>query len=86
MSLWFTILTVFLLLTIGLGMWRIIRGPAAADRILTAMLFGTTGVGVLLLLHALTEKSSYLDIALVFSLLGAMTAVTFVRLSEKPKR
>ena len=48
-TLYFT-LAPFLLLTLGAGIWRAIRGPTAADRMLAVQVFGTTAVAVLLLL------------------------------------
>jgi len=41
-------LALFLLLNLVAGMWRVLRGPTAADRMLAAQLFGTTSVAVLL--------------------------------------
>jgi multicomponent Na+:H+ antiporter subunit F len=35
-------LALFLMLNLGAGMWRVLRGPTAADRMLVAQLFGTT--------------------------------------------
>ncbi len=72
-------LAFFLLLTLGAGMWRIIAGPTAADRMLTAQLFGTTAVALLLLLAEANRTSALRDVALVFALLAAVTAVAFVR-------
>ena len=72
-------LAFFLLLTLGAGMWRIIDGPTAADRMLTAQLFGTTAVALLLLLAEANRTSALRDVALVFALLAAVTAVAFVR-------
>ena len=60
-------------------MWRVLRGPTDADRMLTAQLFGTTAVAILLLLAQATESAALRDVALVFALLAAVTAVTFVR-------
>ena len=72
-------LAVFLLLNLGAGMWRVLRGPTAADRMLAAQLFGTTAVAVLVLLALAMENTALLDVALLFSLLAAVTAVAFVR-------
>jgi multicomponent Na+:H+ antiporter subunit F len=72
-------LALFLLLNLGMGMWRILRGPTAADRMLAAQLFGTTAVAVLLLLAQATGNTALRDAALVFALLAAVTAVAFVR-------
>jgi multicomponent Na+:H+ antiporter subunit F len=72
-------LALFLLLNLVAGMWRVLRGPTAADRMLAAQLFGTTSVAVLLVLAQATEQAALRDVALVFALLAAVTAVAFVR-------
>ncbi len=46
---------------------------------LAAQLFGTTGVAVLLLLGKALAAPSYWDVALVFAVLAAVTAIAFVR-------
>ncbi|WP_035384953.1 monovalent cation/H+ antiporter complex subunit F [Ferrimonas futtsuensis] len=73
------LLALFLLLNLVAGMWRVLRGPTAADRMLSAQLFGTTSVATLLLLAQATGQSALRDVALVFALLAAVTAVAFVR-------
>lgn len=72
-------LVLFLLLNLAAGIWRVLRGPTAPDRMLTAQLFGTTAVAVLLLLGQAYEHAALRDVALVFALLAAVTAVAFVR-------
>lgn len=82
-------LAVFLLLNLGAGMWRVLRGPTAADRMLAAQLFGTTAVAMLLLLAQAYDNAALRDVALVFALLAAVTAVAFVRRAwpdEAPER
>ncbi len=75
-------LAVFLLFNLLAALIRAARGPTAADRMLAALLFGTTGVGVLLLLaHAGNGVSMPLvDTALVLALLAAIAGVAFARL------
>lgn len=72
-------LSLFLLLTLVAGIWRGLRGPTAADRILVIQLFGTTAVAILLLLAEALSNQTLRDVALVFALLAAVTAVAFVR-------
>jgi multicomponent Na+:H+ antiporter subunit F len=72
-------LALFLLLNLAAGMWRVLQGPTAADRMLAAQLFGTTAVAMLMLLGASRASPALYDIALVFALLAAVTAVAFVR-------
>lgn len=72
-------LALFLLLNIAAGMWRILRGPSATDRMLAGQLFGTTAVAILLLLAQANGNAALRDVALVFALLAAVAAVAFVR-------
>ncbi|PHS24850.1 MAG: pH regulation protein F [Methylophaga sp.] len=79
MSTLYIAIALFLLLTLVVGLWRILRGPTAADRMLAAQLFGTTAVSCLLLLAQALEQPPLRDVALVFALLAVVTAVAFVR-------
>ncbi|MBA2442106.1 MAG: multiple resistance and pH regulation protein F [Rubrobacter sp.] len=75
----------FLLLNIMVGLIRILRGPTPPDRMLTAQLFGTTGVAILLLLASALSLPALTDVALVLALLGAVATVAFVlRAWHKP--
>ena len=69
----------FLLLNLAAGLWRVMRGPTAADRMLAAQLFGTTAVAVLLRLAEGMGQPALRDVALVFGLLAAVAAVAFVQ-------
>lgn len=79
METFYLVLVLFLLLNLAAGMWRVLLGPTAADRMMAAQLFGTTAVAVLLLLGQVEGRSALHDVALVFALLAAVTAVAFVR-------
>lgn len=72
-------LGLLLLLTLSAGIWRAIRGPTAADRMLAVQVFGTTAVAALLLLAQGSSTAALRDVALAFALLAAVTAVAFVR-------
>ena len=69
---------IFLLVNILAGTVRTILGPAPPDRMITAQLFGTLGVAILLVLAELLNRPSLRDVALVFALLGAVAVVAFV--------
>lgn len=72
------LLTLFgLMLSLALGLVRILRGPRVADRMLAAQLIATTGVGLLLLLHPLLGVPALLDVALVLALLAAVSVAAF---------
>jgi len=82
MATFYFALALFLLLNLFAGMWRVLRGPTAADRMLAAQLFGTTAVAVLLLLAQVFGNAALIDVALVFALLAAVTAVAFVQRTQ----
>jgi len=69
----------FLVLTIALGLVRVVRGPTPADRMAAAQLFGTAGLAVILLLGAAMDEPAAADIAVVFALFAALATVAFVR-------
>ncbi len=69
----------FLLLTVCLGLIRVGRGPSPADRMLSAQLFGTSGVAIFLLLAELRNDPALRHIALVYALLAAVAVITFTR-------
>lgn len=70
-------LALFLLANLAVALIRAARGPTAADRMLVSLLFGSTGVGVLLLLAFASDDSVLLDVALVLALLAAVSGVAF---------
>ncbi len=69
---------VLLMLSLLLGLVRVLRGPSAADRLMAAQLIGTTGVGLLLLLAPVLGMPALADVALVLALLAvvAVAALT----------
>lgn len=75
----FLFAALFLILLLVLGILRVLRGPTNADRLMATQLFGTQAVAILLLLGGANMAESFVDVALVFSLLAAVTTVAFVR-------
>ena len=69
---------VILLLTIVLGLGHVFRQPGRAESLLAALLFGSTGVALVLVLGKGLGLDRALDIALVFALLAAVLGVAFV--------
>ncbi|MGY6517418.1 MAG: monovalent cation/H+ antiporter complex subunit F [Lysobacteraceae bacterium] len=73
-------MVLFLLLNLVAGLWRVWRGPSAADRMSAALLFGSTTVAVLVLLAELGGNPALRDVALLLAMLAAILAVAFVGL------
>ncbi len=67
-----------LLLLLLLGLLRIWRGPAPADRMQASQLFVTTGVALLLVLAESQAEPALRDVALVLALLAVLSTVAFV--------
>lgn len=67
------------LITVALGMVRILRGPGAADRVVAAQLLGTGGVAALLLSGIARGRPASLDLALTLAVLAAFASIAFVK-------
>jgi multicomponent Na+:H+ antiporter subunit F len=70
-------LAIILIATLLAGLTRVAQGPTVTDRMLAALLMGTTAVCVLLLVAYGLNRPALVDVALVFALLAAVTAVAF---------
>lgn len=64
---------------VAVGLFRILLGPAEADRMMAAQLFGTGGVAMLLLVAVAAEMPSVVDVGVMLALLAAFASVAFVR-------
>lgn len=78
-------LAFFLLLNVITGLVRIVRGPARADRMMAAQLFGTAGVAILLVLAEALDAPNLRNVALVFALLAVLATVAFTRSQDEEK-
>jgi multisubunit Na+/H+ antiporter MnhF subunit len=74
LSLAFGLLTVSILL----GLVRLARGPTVIDRVLAFDLIATCAVGMIVLLSIQWSTALFLELILIFSLLGFLTTVAFV--------
>lgn len=72
-------LAAILLLTILAGLWRAVRGPTKADRLVAVQLFGTTGTALLLVLAEAQAQPALRDAALVLALLAAVLSASLVQ-------
>lgn len=63
---------------VALGLWRSLRGPSDADRMMAAQLLETGGVAALLLVAIATGMPGVVDMALVLALVAALASAAFV--------
>lgn len=75
-ELWWLVALV-LLLTIIAGVGFVISRPGNSDSMLAALLFGTTGVALVLVLGQALAMPRAVDIALVMALLAAVLGIAF---------
>jgi multicomponent Na+:H+ antiporter subunit F len=73
----------FILVLVALGLWRVLRGPAAADRMMAAQLLGTGGIAAVLLCGAAAGQSLMIDVALILALLAAFAGLAFATAGDR---
>jgi multicomponent Na+:H+ antiporter subunit F len=79
------IASVLLGCNLALSLLAMLRQPAASDRMLSAQLLGTNGVGLMLLLALSQEQAGLIDVALVLALLAAVVVIAFTRREQEPR-
>jgi multicomponent Na+:H+ antiporter subunit F len=67
------------MITVVIGLVRILRGPGDADRVMAAQLLGTGGVAALLLAGVARARPAALDVALTLAVLAAFASIAFVK-------
>jgi multicomponent Na+:H+ antiporter subunit F len=68
-----------LMLNIAVGLGFLTGRRGSAESLLAALLLGTTGVALALILGETVGQPRAVDVALVFALLAAVLGVAFVR-------
>ena len=79
----FELVTILLLLSMMITLYRFLIGPALGDRVVAFDTMNIMGVSLLVLLALYFQRSLYLDIALVFGLIGFLGTTIFGRYIEK---
>lgn len=82
-----TLCAVFVLVTIAVGLLRLLRGPATVDRLAAMQLVGSGSTAALVLLSIATDKPALVDLAIVLAVLStfASAAVTLKIAPVGPK-
>lgn len=74
-----------LLLTIVVGLGRVVLGPGRVDRLLAIQLFGTAGTALLLVLAQWQGQPALRDVALLLGLLAAVASAALVQLLRRSR-
>ncbi|MGA1795255.1 MAG: monovalent cation/H+ antiporter complex subunit F [bacterium] len=69
-------------ITIFFCLYRAILGPTTADRIIGINVVGSKSTIALVFLAAIFQKTSFLDIALLYAMLVYVTTLAFVKYLE----
>ncbi len=77
------VLVLLLLPPVLMILWRFFKGPDAANRVLALDALTILVIALLALLSIHFDRGIYLDVALVFALVGFASVVLFGRFLEK---
>lgn len=71
-----------ILITMFLALIRACLGPTVFDRVLALNMFGTKTVLLICVVCFLTERTDFLDLALLYSLMNFIGMVALLRFSQ----
>jgi multicomponent Na+:H+ antiporter subunit F len=71
-----------IVLTVAIGLARVLRGPNDVERLMAVQLLGTGGIAALLLIAYATSVPGVDDVALGLALLAPFATIAFVNLLD----
>jgi multicomponent Na+:H+ antiporter subunit F len=71
-----------ILLTVAIGLARILHGPDDVERLMAVQLLGTGGIAALLLVAYATNVPGVEDVALGLALLAPFATIAFINLLD----
>jgi multicomponent Na+:H+ antiporter subunit F len=77
--------TIFLVLLTFVGLYRAIVGPSAEDRIVAINMISTKVTVIIAMIALITSQVLYVDVALVYALLGFIATIGLAKLLLKGK-
>jgi multicomponent Na+:H+ antiporter subunit F len=72
----------FILVMVALGLLRVLRGPADADRMMAAQLLGTGSIAIVLLTGAAAGQAMMINVALTLAILAAFAGLAFAKAGD----
>jgi multicomponent Na+:H+ antiporter subunit F len=79
----FHIISILLLLSLFVSLYRFLNGPTLIDRVIAFDALSIMSLSLLVILAIYFERALYLDIALVFGLIGFLGTTLLGRFIEK---
>jgi multicomponent Na+:H+ antiporter subunit F len=75
-----------LLVSMMLVLWRLIKGPTAADRVIAMDLLSVLVVTFLVALSIHTQETSYLDVAIAYACIAFLGTIALARFISRTSR
>jgi len=75
-----------LLMSMALVLWRMARGPTAADRVIALDLLSTLVVAFLVTVSIHAEETNYLDVAIAYACIAFLGTVALARYISRTSR
>ena len=69
-----------------LVLWRLVKGPTAADRVIAMDLMSVLVVAFLVVLSIHTGQATYLDVAIAFACIAFLGTIALARFIERASR
>ena len=79
----FELVTFILLFSMFMTLYRFLKGPTISDRVVAFDVMSIMSVSLLVILSLYFQRDFYLDIALVFGLIGFLGSTIFGRYIER---
>lgn len=77
--------TTLVIVLIFVSMYRVVKGPTIADRVVALNVIATKITIAIVIVSILTNQQSYIDVALVYALIGFIASIAIIRYLEKGK-
>lgn len=81
-----TVAIVILGLLIAGSMYRVFKGPTAADRLVAVNVIGTKTVILILLVASLLKQTYFVDVAIVYALISFVATIIIARSITREER
>lgn len=78
--------TALLLIAMALVLWRLAKGPTAADRVIALDLLSVLVVAFLVAVSILARETSYLDVAIAYTCIAFLGTIALARFILRTSR
>ena len=82
---WIDIALYFLITLVILCLYRVIKGPSVADRVVAIDIIGIIVVGICIVISIRTEKAFIIDIGIAWIILSFIGTLTMAKYLERRK-